>query len=153
MALNKWCYLSAVFSFFYSHWLLLLSKTVCLHLGEKAVFIQGVAWEWEFLYSFSLLNKKKKNISCYSQVLPQYEHKNVDRDLPSFNFFNVFLPFFSSAKVPSALGCHEVLYPTRRINFFWSCCRLQPGAVWKCACILPVLPSQHCWITETRWVA
>lgn len=39
--------------------------------------------------------------------------------LPSFNFFNVFLPLFSSANVPIALDCHEVFYPTHD-DFFSS---------------------------------
>lgn len=41
----------------------------------------------------------------------------MSHTLPSFNFFNVFLPFFSSAEVSSALDCHKVLYPTH--NYFF----------------------------------
>lgn len=105
----------------------------CLHTGCGITVLTCLAF---------LLNWKKK--SCYFWVLPQYENRECGKrftmsyGLPSFNFFNVFLPFFSSANVPIALDCHEVSYPTHRMIFFSSLAAVYKlnvqGALWKYAC-------------------
>lgn len=142
MAWNIWCYLSAIFTFVSLHWLLSLSvKNVHFHLGGKKLSSYRVWHNSSYMFGFFVKLKKK---NCYFWVLPQYENRECGKrftmsyGLPSFNFFNVFLPFFSSANVPIALDCHEVSYPTHRMIFFSSLAAVYKlnvqGALWKYAC-------------------